>query len=200
MYKYIGLVMYKTKRLLKIKRPPLVIVGPSGSGKDTIVNELKKRCEFVESVIGWTSRPPRQGEIDGVHYHFTTKEVMEQKRNKNEFVECVELYGNIYGMTFESIQSIVDKGKLCVMILNVHGLEVMKTFFPRLVCVYIAPPSLRELEHRLKTRGCKNEQDFQCRMDSAMQEMKHFESTGVVTHKIVNYTVGDTVDKLTQLI
>jgi guanylate kinase len=175
---------------------PLVLVGPSGVGKDTLRALLLQDDPTMQAVMGWTSRAPRLGEVNGVDYNFSSKEEMCAKRERGEFAEHVELYGNIYGMTTQSIKDIVDAGRRPVMVLNVHGLDCMRVLFPDLVAVYIAPPSDEELTRRLTKRGCANAADLEHRLECAKTEMAHFSTPGVVHFTVVNDDMDRAADEL----
>jgi len=130
---------------------PLVIAGPSGAGKGTIISKLMekypKRFGFS---VSHTSRAPRPEEKDGVHYHFTTMEEIDKGIAKGDFVECAEVHGNKYGTSNMSILKVKSEGKIPILDIDIQGVQRVKGSTLTCKYVFINPPSMEELEKRLR--------------------------------------------------
>src|SRR6266851_666780 len=132
-----------------------LIVGPSGTGKTTLVHELKE-CGLSE-VVSVTTRAPRLGEIEGVHYNFITREYFRQLVERDEFIEHVEYNGNLYGSTKSAVLGLLAKGD-ALIIVEPHGAEQFKKVFPHfVVSIFLKPPAVEELRRRMVARGDKPE-------------------------------------------
>lgn len=154
---------------------PVVISGPSGVGKGTLINELLKR--FPSSSFGFsvshTTRPPRPGEVDGEHYHFVTKDQIQASIDNGEFIENSEVHGNIYGTSYSSVQSVMASGKICILDIDVKGSQVVKQSNLDPHSIFIAPPSMEILEGRLRGRGTESEEAIQRRLGNARAEVDY---------------------------
>lgn len=166
---------------------PLIVVGPSGVGKGTLIKRLMD--DFSGKLgfcVSHTTRKPREGEEHGVHYHFTPHDEMKSKVLQGGFIEHAEVHGNLYGTSFEAVASVQRSGRICVLDIDVQGMEAMKRthFNPR--TLFIASPSHQELERRLRGRGTESEEVVLKRLDNALKEVARLETPGAVHHKIVN--------------
>jgi len=147
----------------------LIINGPSGVGKGTIISELQKRYPGkFQFVTSHTSRSARQGEDDGVHYHFVDTMVFKQMIKEKRFLEFTNIYDNYYGTSMEAIANI-SKSKICILDVDEQGIRNAKALGLQGIYVYIAPPSLKELEKRLRGRQSENEKEIQLRMGYATE-------------------------------
>lgn len=147
-----------------------LIVGPSGSGKSTLVSKLKD-LGMVESV-SVTSRRPRPGEVEGVHYFFVERSRFEELRDAGEMVECVEYNGNLYGSTKASVREALSRGGgKCVVVVEGHGARQYRDAFPGMCeTIFLMPPPLADLRRRLEGRGDSAEV-VDVRMRSVSKEM-----------------------------
>lgn len=138
-----------------IRRKGLIIVlsAPSGTGKSTICERLLKSLPNLKMSISYTTREPRPGEIDGVHYYFIDREKFEEMIKRDEFVEWAQVYGNYYGTSKSIINEIVESGKDVLLDIDTEGAKNIKKLFPESVLIFILPPSIEELKRRLKNRG-----------------------------------------------
>lgn len=148
-----------------------VVSAPAGCGKDTILNELFKRTETVGYAVSATTRAPRDGEIDGVHYCFLTREQFEQKISENEVLEYTEYCGNYYGTLRKSVQGLISQGKDAILKIEVRGAMNIRNKFPEACLVFILPPSWEILEQRLRTRGTETEEKICERIAQARTEL-----------------------------
>ncbi|XP_050433394.1 uncharacterized protein LOC126841133 isoform X2 [Adelges cooleyi] len=171
----------------------LVVCGPSGSGKSTLL--LKLFDEFADKFgfsVSHTTRPPRNFEVDGQHYHFTTKEEMQACIDRGEFLEHAVFSNNMYGTSLSAVQAVLKSGKVCVLDIDTQGvMQVKKITSLKPVYVFIKPPSIQELEARLRKRASESESTLKSRLSTAEQEINYGETPGNFDFVIVN----DSLDK-----
>lgn len=149
----------------------IVVSGPSGCGKGTILAEVLKSGNFYYSVSA-TTRAPRPGEVDGVNYSFLTKEKFEKLINNDGMLEHAFYCGNYYGTPKEQVMKNLENGKDVILEIEVQGaLKVMETC-PEAVFVFIMPPSVKELRRRLNKRGTESEDVIEKRIAQAISEIK----------------------------
>ncbi|MDL2254381.1 guanylate kinase [Ruminococcaceae bacterium OttesenSCG-928-I18] len=149
----------------------LVISGPSGSGKDSVVAKLMGLHPGIECSVSATTRPPREDEMEGVHYFFLTREAFRQKIAQGDLIEYTEYVGNYYGTLKSQVDIRLDKKITCVLVIEVEGAANIKQFYPDCTTVFILPPSIEELERRLRKRGTEDEEWVHKRMMRAEEEM-----------------------------
>lgn len=151
-----------------------IFSAPSGSGKSTIVQHLITCDLDLEFSISATSRDPRDGEQDGREYHFISPELFREKINLNAFIEWEEVYtGQYYGTLLSEVDRIWSNGKNALFDIDViGGLNLKKRFGSNACSIFVKPPSLEVLEHRLRSRGSDNEQALQKRLGKAEYEMQ----------------------------
>ena len=173
-----------------------VISGSSGVGKGTVIKQfLSKHPEFKLSV-SCTTRGMREGEIDGVNYFFLTKEEFEQSVKKNEFIEWAEFSGNFYGTKKSFIEDCLKNGDKMLLEIDTKGAINVKKIMPEANLIFILPPSLEELEARLRGRHTETEEAIQKRLASIKLEI---ENSKFFDYKIVNDTVENAVTKLEEI-
>ena len=148
----------------------LIISGPSGSGKGTIVGQLCEKNDFALSISA-TTRKPREKEEHGVHYFFHTREEFEQMRDRKELLEWAEFCGNYYGTLKSQIEQKVAGGKVVVLVIEVEGAANVKKVYPDALTIFVAPPSLEELERRLRNRGTEGDDVIKQRLFKANEEL-----------------------------
>lgn len=150
----------------------IVIVAPSGTGKSTLIKKLKADYPSIVESISYTTRKMRPGEVEGKSYYFTSKEEFFQRKEKGEFLEWAEVHGNFYGTSKSFVLESIEKGKSVLFDLDVQGTDNLKLHFGSLAnVVFIAPPSIEELEKRLKSRGTETTQIINLRIENAKQEL-----------------------------
>ena len=154
----------------------VVLSGPAGVGKGTIVRKmLEKDSKFVLSISA-TSRIPRATESEGKNYYFKTREQFEEMIKNDELVEWVEYCGNYYGTPKDLVCSEIEKGNVVILEIEVDGAINVKRLFPECVLCFIIPPDFSELEKRLRGRGTDTEDSIINRLERARDEFKYIDS------------------------
>lgn len=170
-----------------VSKPALVLAGPSGVGKGTIVKELGNLMgDMLGFSVSHTTRAKRPREQEGVAYHFTTREAMLQQIANGEFIEHAEVHGNLYGTSVAAVEQVMQQGRVCVLDIDVQGAESVRKLGMNALLAFIEPPSLNELERRLRCRGTESEDDIQRRLQNAHSEMERSRQPGVFDLQIVN--------------
>lgn len=166
---------------------PVVISGPSGVGKGTLIKLLFERHpDTFAFSVSHTTRSPRNGEQNGVDYHFVTKEAFQALKEQNGFVESAQFGSNFYGTGKATIQEQSAKGKVVVLDIEMEGVKQIKASDLKARYVFIAPPSEEELERRLRGRGTDKEEDIIKRLTQAKKELEYSKTPGVHDKIIVN--------------
>lgn len=180
------------------KKGMLVILSaPSGCGKDTVFKALcKRRNDIVESVSA-TTRAPRDGEIDGVNYYFKTVGEFEKMIANNGLLEYAKYNNCYYGTPVDGVQNAVDAGKVCFLIIEVQGAQSIMKMCPDAVSIFLLPPSMEVLEHRLRKRETNSPDDIKSRIDIAESEIK---IAPLYKYNVVNDSLEDAVDEINEII
>lgn len=148
-----------------------VVSAPAGCGKDTILKELLKRTDAAGYAVSATTRSPREGEVNGVHYHFLTREEFERRIADDEVLEYTEYCGNYYGTLRKSVDDLISQGKDAILKIEVEGAMNIRRLFPEACLVFILPPSWEVLERRLRHRGTETEDKIIERTKQARAEL-----------------------------
>ena len=175
----------------------IVISGPSGAGKDTIINELLKKNKNIWLSVSSTSRAPRGGEVDGENYFFLTKEDFEKKIKEDYFLEYAEYAGNYYGTPKEKMLEKIEKGIDVVLVIEIQGAKKIKKLVPEAIFIFIMPPSEKELLKRLKNRKTEEKEKIVERFNIAYKEINEVSKYNYV---VVNDLLEDAVDKVEAII
>lgn len=148
-----------------------LITGPSGVGKGSLVQKLLERNQEFWFSISATTRSPRKGEIDGEHYYFLEKNKFEDLIKNNGFLEWAEFAGNLYGTPISEIKGKLDNGISVVMEIELQGARQVRKSCPEAFQIFISPPSIDELEKRIRGRGTESEEDIRKRLKKAVEEL-----------------------------
>lgn len=173
-------------------RPRLFVVsGPAGAGKGTLVSRVRLRRPDLGLSVSATTRPPREGEIDGVSYHFLSDEEFTRRVEAGEFLEWAQVHDHRYGTLRSSVDVLLAAGTSVILEIDVQGAANVRRMYPDCVLIFIEPPSMDILEQRLLARGSEDDESFRLRMSDARREM---ELAGSYDVRIVN----DDLEEATQ--
>lgn len=175
----------------------IVLSGPSGSGKGTILSSLVKENKNVWVSISCTSRSVRGSEQNGIDYYFLTREEFEKKIKDNGFLEYAEYNGNYYGTPKEEIEKKLENGIDVILEIEVQGALKIKKLVKEAIFIFILPPSMEELKSRLEKRGTETEEKILKRFKTAYQEINELNKYNYV---VVNDEVGKAVDKINAIL
>ncbi|KAH6561584.1 hypothetical protein BASA50_010478 [Batrachochytrium salamandrivorans] len=166
---------------------PIVLSGPSGSGKSTLLEKLfEKYPNSFGFSVSHTTRKPRENETPGKSYHYVSREEFEGMVADNKFIESAEFSGNLYGTSVASIDSVKAAGRICVLDLEVRGVQSFKTLNIDASYIFIQPPSIEELEKRLRARGSETEETLSNRLKSAQEALDFSVQPGSYDKIIIN--------------
>ncbi|OHD95058.1 MAG: guanylate kinase, partial [Sulfurimonas sp. GWF2_37_8] len=151
----------------------LVLSGPSGAGKSSLINKISEDIGDFYFSISTTTRPKRDGEVDGVHYHFATHEAFQKDIEENHFLEYALVHGNYYGTSIKPVRKALEKGQLVIFDIDVQGNTAINNRLGDITTsVFITPPSLKELEKRLKNRSTDSSEVIHKRIEMAKREIQ----------------------------
>jgi len=177
----------------------VVLAGPSGVGKSSVVDALRGRLPELFFSVSATTRDPRPGEVDGVHYRFVGPAGFAVLIERGELLEWAEIHGGLQrsGTPREPVEQALSAGRPVLVEVDLAGARNIKAVLPEAVTVFLAPPSLAELERRLRGRGTESEAQFRRRLQTAREELAACDEFDVV---IVNADVQDVVSRLVDLL
>ena len=171
----------------------IVLSGPSGAGKDSIIRELKNYYHNFWVSVSMTSRAHRGEEVDGIDYFFVSKEEFESHIRRNDFLEYAMYNGNYYGTPKSKINDFLIQGKDVILEIEIQGALKIKEEFPEAIFIFIMPPSRRELVNRLKKRNTENIDKIIERFKKAYQEINYYNNYNYV---VVNDDLEEAVKKV----
>ena len=152
-----------------------IVAAPSGAGKTSLVNKLIGLDNRIVVSISSTTRPIRPGEEDGVNYHFLDVEQFKSQVDSGDFLEHAQVFDNLYGTSKSSVQAQLDSGKDVILEIDWQGAEQVRKAMPEATSIFILPPSIEELNHRLNGRGTDSKEVIARRMADAQSEMSHYD-------------------------
>jgi guanylate kinase len=150
----------------------IVISGPSGVGKDTILNEMKKAGIAYHRIVTVTTRDKRKGEVDGKDYHFTTVGSFKKMMKERQLLEWAKVYDNYYGVPLNPVKKALNQNEDVIIKVDVQGVSNIKKVMPEAVAIFLSPPSEEELERRLTSRGDENSISIKLRLKTSKDEYK----------------------------
>ena len=151
-----------------------VVAAPSGGGKTSLIDALLKRDKRISLSISHTTRAPRPGEVDNVHYYFTDVTTFQRLVAENAFLEHATVFGHLYGTGREPVMKMLAQGQDVMLDIDWQGAEQVGESFPSSCSIFILPPSLRELRNRLSRRGQDKPEIIERRMKEAQAEISHY--------------------------
>ena len=149
----------------------IIVVGPSGVGKSTLVDKITVEVPLLFDAITYTTRPMRKGESEGSPYHFVSEEKFKDLIEKDFFVEWAYVHKRMYGTPRDQIDNAISNGRVVIMDVDVQGAKVFMEKYPNTLTVFVMPPSIDELRHRIQKREKMSDEELAVRMESARREI-----------------------------
>ncbi|RLA63912.1 MAG: guanylate kinase [Epsilonproteobacteria bacterium] len=176
----------------------IVVSAPSGSGKSTLIKEIKQKFPDILESISTTTRLPREHEENGKHYFFVTKEEFLKQKREDDFIEWAEVHDNFYGTSKTFVETNLSQGNSVLFDIDVQGANNLKALYgDEARVIFILPPSLEELERRLRNRGTETETALNTRLRNARKEMEYKEKADFV---LVNDDLEQSKEKMVSLV
>ncbi len=181
---------------MKNKGILIIISGPSGAGKGTVCRQLLEKNNYWLSVSA-TTRAKRTGEEEGKSYFFLTKDEFNEKIEQGDFLEYAENYGNFYGTPRSKVIEKLDKGEVVILEIDIQGALKVKKSFPDGIFIFLLPPSMEELKHRIINRASETPESLMRRFKSAYKEINYVSK---YNYAVINDTVDEAVKKIDSII
>lgn len=175
----------------------IVLSGPSGTGKGTLVKEISQKDKNIKLSVSVTTRKPRKGEVDGESYFFVPESEFIRMRDNNELIEWVEYCGNHYGTPKKFIFDTIKKGYDIILDIEVEGARNFKNIFPQSVMIFVIPPSMEELRERMLKRGTENIDMIEARLKRSEEEYNYINN---YEYLVVNDKLDDAVEDISNII
>ena len=182
---------------MKNPKKLIIITGPSGVGKGTVVKAILKKDINIWLSISATTRKPRKGEEDGKDYYFLTTKKFKEMINNEMFLEWAEFAGNYYGTPINKINEKIKYGSKVILEIEVEGACQVREKFPETIAIFLLPPNKQELEKRIRNRGTDNEESILQRLERADFEMS---SSKDFDYVLKNYEIDKTADEILEII
>ncbi|MDO4545143.1 MAG: guanylate kinase [Bacillota bacterium] len=174
-----------------------VVSGPSGAGKGTICKEVLDEERNIKLSVSMTTRKPREGEIDKVHYHFVDRSDFEALIEEEGFMEYANVYGNFYGTPRKQVLEWLEQGIDVILEIDVQGALQIKKTYPEGVFIFILPPSIEELKKRIKGRGSETEETMAKRLGAALKEISCIDQ---YDYRVINEELQTAIDRVRSII
>lgn len=176
---------------------PVILSSPSGGGKTTIAQKLLSLRKDLGYSVSCTTRPPREGELDGRDYHFLAVENFKRGQDAGDFAESAEVHGHLYGTLRAEVARVLSSGRHVIMDIDVQGAQQFSAAFPESVLIFILPPSADALIERLTARGTEDAKSLIRRFRSAKEELK---SIDLYEYVVVNDRIDSAVAAISSII
>ncbi len=174
-----------------------VITAPSGAGKTSLVRAVLEHMDGIYLSISHTTSPPRDGEVDGIDYHFVEEAEFLAMSTRGEFLEHARVFGNYYGTSEQSVKAELQGGKDIILEIDWQGAQQVRRLIPHAISIFILPPSCEVLEERLRKRGKDSEETIHARLAEAKEEMSHYAEADYL---IVNDDFNRATDELRAIV
>ena len=175
----------------------MILSGPSGVGKDTVINAWQAKNPLVQRVVAYTTRRARAGEVDGVDYRFVSLPTFHELAERGAFLEHKEVHGNFYATPLSDMEAMLAQGKIAVLKIDVQGALSVMDLRPDALTVFLQPPSWEELERRIRDRGTDDDATIQKRLTNAREEIALADR---YQHQLVNKDLDEVVGQLEDLV
>ena len=176
----------------------IVISGFSGAGKGTVMKRLmEKHSDAYALSVSMTTRGPRSGEVEGVHYFYVSREQFEQNIAEDGFIEHAQYCGNYYGTPRAYVEKQLSEGKNVILEIEIQGALLVKEKYPETLLLFVTPPSAEELKRRLVSRGTETMEEIEARLKRAIDEAKFMDKYDYI---VLNDEVEKCVDKIHELV
>ena len=182
---------------MKNQKKLIILTGPSGVGKGTIVREILSKDKNIWLSISATTRQPREGEKEGENYYFLSQKRFKEMIEQNLFLEWAQFAGNYYGTPLSSVNEKIKNGFTVLLEIEVEGAKQIKEKFPNSLSIFLLPPDKDELERRIRNRGTENEDAIKKRLSRANYEIS---ASNQFDFSLTNYYVDETAKKIIKLI
>ena len=182
---------------MKNQKKLIILTGPSGVGKGTVVKKILGKDKNIWLSISATTREPREGEKEGENYYYLSEENFKEMIKQNLFLEWAQFAGNYYGTPLSSVNEKIKKGFTVLLEIEVEGAKQIKEKFPNCLSIFLLPPDKIELERRIRNRGTESEEAIQKRLSRASYEIS---TSNQFDFELINHNIDETTNKIIKLI
>lgn len=175
----------------------VILSGPSGVGKDTVIEAWKQIRPNVVRVVAYTTRQPRKGEIDGIDYRFVSEDEFRTMADSGKFLEWKEVHGNFYATPLNDMQALLDDEKIAILKIDVQGAITAMEKRSDAISIFLLPPSWEELERRIRGRKTDSEEVIKIRLENAEREMAFADK---YQHQVVNDDLNKCVEEIDRIV
>ena len=182
---------------MKNQKKLIILTGPSGVGKGTVVKEILGKDKNISLSISATTRTPREGEKEGENYFFLNEKKFKEMIEQNLFLEWAQFAGNYYGTPLSSVNERIKNGFIVLLEIEVEGAKQIKEKFPDSLSIFLLPPDKQELERRIRNRGTEKEEAIKKRLSRANYEIS---VSNQFDFALINHNVDETAKKIIKLI